>query len=55
MFYLNEQTICPILTGKQIKSTRYNAYTCIYILHKICLSILMGFVLFAICLRGLKI
>ena len=26
MFYLNEQTICPILTGIHIKCTRYNAY-----------------------------
>ena len=26
MFYLNEQTICPILIGKHIKCTPYNAY-----------------------------
>ena len=26
LFYLNEQTICPILIGKHIKCTPYNAY-----------------------------
>ena len=39
MFYLNEQTICPILTGKHIKCTLKMH---INILCKICFSIFDG-------------
>ena len=39
MFYLNEQTICPILIGIHIKCTCFNAYN---ILCKICFSIFDG-------------
>ena len=51
MFYLNEQTICPILTGKHIKCTLIMH---INILCKICFPIFDGYVLFKVCLRGLK-
>ena len=51
MFYLNEQTICPILTGKHIKCTLIMH---INILCKIVSKFLMVYVLFKICLGGLK-
>ena len=53
MFYLNEQTICPVLTGIHIK--------CTFIMHinilwraKYVSQFLMVYVLFEMCLHTLK-
>ena len=52
MFYLNEQTICPILTGLHIKCTRYNAYK--YTVQNNVSKFLTVYVLFEMLVRGLK-
>ena len=46
MFYLNEQTICPILTGTHVYTLSVHVTMHINILCKICFSIFDGYVLF---------